>query len=97
MMISGGIAFILCQQQFNLIKTHSIHLSIDLRAHILQAKIKRNPSIPEDTRGVINLTINYDANAGILTVRLIEVNPFYKHSVTAHNNLTPSSSLSLGK
>lgn len=43
---------------------------------ILQAKIKRNPSIPEDTRGVINLTINYDPNAGILTVRLIEVNIF---------------------
>lgn len=40
---------------------------------IEQAKIKRNPSIPEDTRGVINLTINYDPNAGILTVRLIEV------------------------
>lgn len=36
--------------------------------------MKRNPSIPEDTtRGVINLTINYDPNAGILTVRLIEV------------------------
>lgn len=38
-----------------------------------KAKVKRNPSIPEDTRGVINLTINYDPNAGILTVRLIEV------------------------
>lgn len=32
-----------------------------------------NTTQPEDIRGTIHLTLNYDLNAGILTVRLIEV------------------------
>jgi hypothetical protein len=40
---------------------------------ILQQPPSRTPSLPEDLRGSIQLTLTYDHAAGILTVRLIEV------------------------
>jgi hypothetical protein len=39
----------------------------------LQPTPCRTPTVPEDTRGSIQLTLTYDPVAGILTVRLIEV------------------------
>lgn len=43
---------------------------------LFQPNIDFNPSEPEDIRGTLHLTLNYDVNAGILSVRLIEVS-FY--------------------
>ena len=40
---------------------------------MLQASPSRTPSLPEDLRGSVQLTLTYDPAAGILTVRLIEV------------------------
>lgn len=40
---------------------------------LFQETISVNTTQPEDIRGTIHLTLNYDLNAGILTVRLIEV------------------------
>ncbi|KAG4066040.1 hypothetical protein HA402_001287 [Bradysia odoriphaga] len=47
------------------------HTKIDTSLYDNQPQ-PRKPSIPENARGAIHLTIGYDPNAGILTVRLVE-------------------------
>lgn len=43
-------------------------------ARFWQSKLKRNPTVPENSCGSIHVTVNYEPNAGILTVRLVEAN-----------------------
>lgn len=52
-----------------------------------------NTTQPEDIRGTIHLTLNYDLNAGILTVRLIEVG---LNTLTKINQIAASITIIIG-